>query len=369
MSTIDRYILRMLAMNYVIALVVLISLYLVLDLFFNIDEFTEQGSSAGQTLQNLGAYYGAYVFLYFSQISGIITLFAGMVTLARMRRLNELTALASSGVSLHRVTAIVLLFGVVTTAGLWWINAEQIIPSIASKLARRRDDPGGQRAYGVSFLHDREGALLSAQEYHPDRARLRRLLVLHRDAHGEFDAFVEAEEAEWKPIAGHPLGGLWRLYRGQLRMRNEPPGAFGPAENAPPKPVSAYESDLDPAAIQLRQSAQWIRYLSSRQLSELAARSPADAAEIQQVKHARFTTPLINLVLLLLGVPCFLNRAPGNILRDGAKCLAICGFCFVFAFACQHMLRTTGGGVPWPAWLPIMVFAPVAIVMLDRVRT
>ena len=38
-TTLDRYIARQFVLNYVIAFSVLVSLYVVLDLFFNLDEF------------------------------------------------------------------------------------------------------------------------------------------------------------------------------------------------------------------------------------------------------------------------------------------------------------------------------------------
>ena len=43
LSVLDRYILRSLLINYLIAIGAMISLYVVLDLFVNMDEFTEQG--------------------------------------------------------------------------------------------------------------------------------------------------------------------------------------------------------------------------------------------------------------------------------------------------------------------------------------
>jgi lipopolysaccharide export LptBFGC system permease protein LptF len=366
MNILDRYILRTLTMNYLIVLVVLISHYLVLDLYFNIDEFTEQGGTALETLRNIGTYYGAYVFLYFSQLAGVITLLACVLTLGRMRRLNELTALASSGINLHRVTLLVFAFGLVTT-GLWLIDTEVVIPSIAHQLARRRDDPTGQKSYGVWFVPDRSGALLCAQEFQPNSQKLRRVLIMHRTEEGVFDQFVEADEAVWEAAPGHPAGGYWRLERGLQRMRVLTGAAIGPSENVDTIARTQYESDLDPAAIQLRQSAQWTKYLSFRQLAQLVTRSPSDAAEIQQIRQARFTTPITGLILLMLGIPFFLNRAPGNVLSDGAKCLVVCGLCFLVSFGCQHLIRT--GSSAWLVWLPVMLFAPLAVVRLDRVRT
>ena len=73
MKTLDRYMVRGLIVNYAIALGAMMSLYVVIDMFFNMDEFTETETSA---FRNSISFYGNRVFLYFSQLSGVITLFA-----------------------------------------------------------------------------------------------------------------------------------------------------------------------------------------------------------------------------------------------------------------------------------------------------
>ena len=127
LSVIDRYILRSLVANYVIALASMLSLYVVLDMFVNMDEFTEQGYPIPTVIQNIISYYWPSLFLYFAQLSGIITLFAGMATIARMRKLNEITAVLASGVSLYRVAAPIVVFGMITTS-LLVVDTEWLIP-------------------------------------------------------------------------------------------------------------------------------------------------------------------------------------------------------------------------------------------------
>ena len=91
-SIIDRYVLKALLANYLIGLGVMMSLYVTLDMFVNMDEFTEQGYPIPTVIRNIISYYWPSLFLYFAQLSGIITLFAAMATIARMRKLNEITA-------------------------------------------------------------------------------------------------------------------------------------------------------------------------------------------------------------------------------------------------------------------------------------
>lgn len=367
MTILDRYLLRTLFMNYLIALAVMMSLYTVLDLFFNIDEFTEAGEPITTVAANVSSYYAAHCFLYFAQLSGVITLFACLTTLARMRRANELVGVLASGVSLYRLAMPIVAFGVATSI-LWFVDVEVMIPRVAHRLARSHDDAAGRRARGVWFVNDADSALLSAMEFVPATGRIERLLVLHRDDDGAVVKVTEADAASWETVAGHPAGGFWRLERGIERRRVVHDDGFGPREEVVETPVAIYESPLNPAAIEVRQAQQWLAYSSSGQLDDLVDREPQLGARVRQIKHGRFAAPLVNILLLLLGLPFFLSREPANIVSDSGKCVAVCGLCFLTAFCGDHFVHTATLSA-LPAWLPLIVFTPVAVVLIDRIRT
>jgi len=361
LSVMDRYIFRSLLVNYLIALGTMISLYVALDLFVNMDEFTEKGYSAPTVLKHIMGYYWPNTFLYFAQLSGVITLFACLATVARMRRNNELTAVLASGVSLYRVARPILMFGIVTS-GLMVVNTEWIVPSVAHLLARDHDDADGLRAYEVLFLRDRNGALLSARQFRPGTQDLHRLLVLTRNDDGVLIETLEADRASWNAL------GYWQLERARrvtrLRRDDGPLAPRGVTETSYP---TLYASDLSPQSIQLRQSEGWISFLGLSELTKLAARGGPHAAAIAQTMHARRTAPIVAVVLLLLGLPFFLDRSPANVLTDAGKCLIVCGLCYVSTIIVQSLRSETISALP--AWIPIFVFGTLAVVLIDRVRT
>ncbi|MCP4593107.1 MAG: YjgP/YjgQ family permease [bacterium] len=368
MTILDRYILRSLIVNYLIALAVMMSLYIVLDLLVNMDEFTESGAPAETVIAGIVSYYGNNLVLYFAQLSGVITLFACLAAVARMRRQHEMTAILASGVSMYRIAAPVIAFGLFTGT-LWFVDTELIIPSVAHKLARRHDDALGQKTFGVWFLRDRDNALLSAQRLDPSTSTMKRMLAMYRDDSGRVSHVVHAEQARWVPDELYDSGGVWELDRGLLqRRRTADRDSLGPHSRVETEPIRYYQSDLSPEAIQLRQSSQWVQYLGSFQLARLVEDGELDSRRIQHIKHVRFTTPIVNLILLLLGLPFMLGAAPGSVLNDGARCLAVCGLCFLLAFAGQNV-NLDGPLAALPSWLPIFLFTPVVVVLFDRVRT
>lgn len=367
LTVIDRYVIRSLLVNYLIALASMLSLYVVLDMFVNMDEFTEQGYPVPVVIGNVLSYYWPNLFLYFAQLSGIITLIAAMATIARMRKLNEMTAVLASGVSLYRVAAPVVVFGLVTT-GLLVLDTECLIPSVAHKLARDHDDADGRHTYEVLFLPDGPNRLLSAGRFHPRRGDLRRLLVLARDENGTVVETLEADHATWKPPDQLHDKGRWILERGvKTTRRRAAADDIGPRGKKVVTHPTYYVSELGPEAIQIRQSEGWIGFLSLRELAELEERGGANLDAVLQTKHARRTGPIVSMVMLLLGLPFFLARAPGNVLTDAAKCLVACGLCYVLAIVAQSVRSESVSALP--AWLPILIFGTLAVVLIDRIRT
>lgn len=364
-TVLDRYLLRSLLTNYVIGIGVMLSLYVVLDLFVNMDEFTERGESVFAVTRNVVDYYLPNLALYFAQLGGIITLFACGAVLARMRKLNEVTAMLASGVSLYRVARPILLFAI-AASGLLVIDTEVIIPSVAHKLARKHDEVGGQRAYEVLFLKDGEGALLSAGRFFPESGDLQSLLVMERDEGGAVQRIIESDRATWEPPINPLSTGTWRLDRGRSLTRVSEAG-FGPRENKVEEYPTTYKSNLSPKEIELRQAEGWVRFLSLSQLKELQSEPEADAATIMRTRHARVVSLIVSLLLVMLGLPFFLDRSPANILGDATKCVLVCGLCYVGTFVAQSIRIESLSAIT--AWIPVFVFGTLAMALLDRVRT
>lgn len=361
-TTLDRYIARQFALNYVIAFSVLVSLYVVLDLFFNLDEFY-QGTNLGivEIAIAVVQYYATHLFWYFSQISGVITLFAMAFTLARMQRDNEFVAIISSGVSLYRIALTVIVLGVALN-GLLLVDQELIIPRLAPKLAQTHKAVALNKPYGVWLMQQKDGSLLSASQFDHKSGVLRGVLLMPSPA-DQLDETIVADRATWEP---NPQGGpgTWSLKRGQrLSIIPNDDGGYDTQR----EPLDAIRSETGPDEIALRQSTQWVDFLSRSQLVELADSGMGLPARIAAAIHNRFSTPIVNMLILIIGVPIFLDRRPSTIVQRGGRCLLVCGVCFLLAYFCRSM--TFKDHVALAAWLPIILLAPTMVISLDRMKT
>jgi len=359
MKVLDRYILRAFFTNFFIALFVMIGMYVVLDLFVNLDEFSKLPTdSAADIASKIVRYYAYNLFLYFSQLAGVVILASACFTLARFHRANEFTPVLASGVSLYRVAAPIMIAAICLNF-LWLANQELVIPRIADKLARTHDDTEGRQTYGVWFRPDRERGLVSAAQFSPSRKTMRTVLIMKRDEYARLTDVIEADSAIWDEERQ-----VWNLEHGLLsRYGGES------ADSMVRQTVLEYASALTPKELALQQARQWTRHLSLSELSALQDRFP-QTAEFVRVKHVRMTTIPLNILMLALGIPFLLTRERPNILVAGGKCLLACGACFVLMFVCQNV---DVAGLPvkpeLPAWIPVIAFAPVAVVLMDGIKT
>lgn len=121
MSLLDRYIIKQLFWNMLLVLGGLISLYLLIDFFEQIDQFTEKGLSIGFALRFFiikipGIYY---------QLSPVAILLAGIITLGLLNHNREAMALNAGGISLWRILSPMiiasLLLTLITLAMSQWL--------------------------------------------------------------------------------------------------------------------------------------------------------------------------------------------------------------------------------------------------------
>ena len=126
-----------------------------------------------------------------------------------------------------------------------------------------------------------------------------------------------------------------------------------------------FPSDLTPTDIPLRQSSRWLDYMSIAELTNLLKLARVtDPHSAVLAKQVRITEPLNSLVMLLVGVPFILSRER-NVKASAIRCLLM----VVTFYAFVYLSRYIGLSPVWAAWLPVLVFGPVAALMLDAVKT
>src|SRR5438876_2056843 len=163
LTLIDRHLIRSYLKAYLVCLVSMMGLFVVVDLFTNLDKFTQASKGFVPVMQHIGLVYLNKLPQIFNHLCEAIGLLAGMFTVTWVQRNNELLPLLSAGVSTHRVVRPVLL-SACALLGLSVVNQEVLIPELASFLLSSRDDPDGKRDLQVRGAFEPNGIHVTGQK-------------------------------------------------------------------------------------------------------------------------------------------------------------------------------------------------------------
>lgn len=359
-SILDRYVAREFLVSFLIALMVVLSLRVLMDVFISFDEFIEKDAggrapTAVEVLVNVGLYYGPRLLEYFRDFCGTMVLLAAAFSLTRLMRQNELTAILASGVSLKRVIAPIVFVGFLLNL-VMVLDQEMVLPRFADQLTRSQDEMHKQAKVNFWLVLDRGGALLSAQDYDYEHKTMRRVHILLREE-GLLSGQIMADEAVW-------VGpNRWKLNGGVLRTE------------AGEESVAFYESGLSPEYLWLRRNSNYKSLMSSGDLGKLLPHlKGGEYAEAISERNFRFTDPIINMIMLLLGLPMLVSRERRNTKSAMAAAFLGAGGCLVVTFACKllagDILLSNNQFLPLLiAWIPIIIFLPLSVLVLDALKT
>jgi lipopolysaccharide export system permease protein len=367
MKTIDRYIIRQFLVNFVILLAVFVLLVVVVDVVFNFDEFIKAGRGHGAVLgffESVANYYGPLIPFLYVFFSGLLVVAAMGFTLAGLARTGELNAIVSSGVSMYRIAAPIVVAGFLLNL-ISIPNQEYVIPPLANKIIRGKSQLGSEtvKPFEIYYAVDARRNLLSAASFDAATETLKDLAILERTPEGVARRRVTASEATWDARSDS-----WRLVDGLSVERESELGEIDTAVGSATRRVDAFPTSLSPEVLLAQREAFYPRLLSLRTLHELSQNPVVDTATIRQIMWSRFSLLVMNLLVLVMGLPFFLLREPGNMLLQGAKASLVC----MGAWGGGLVLLQMGLGDINPvaaAWLPVVLYLPASALLLLLVKT
>jgi len=393
MNTLDRYIIKQFLLNFIILSVVMMGLYVLVDLIVDLDEFLEAGRELADehggtipaTLWVLGDFYFPFLLLVYTAMSGLIVVAAMGFTLAQMQRSRELIAIMAGGISLYRVAAPILVAGFIFNMVSIPIQ-EVLVPPRAEKIIRPKSQ-AGEPTLGDKPIHyvlDESGALVSAASFSAQRGEMYRVrIIVLNDETGQQESLIRADLARWDDAAEHWT--LWSdanekvegaVFDKDLDRWITPGGTRynlitqGTQPEALTGQVAmAYKTGLSPKVLKIREASLYLRLQSLRQLESMRdneALSLETRGQITQIIWSRFSTIVLSVLLLLMGLPYFLARVPGNLMTNAAKASAIT----IGAWAGGLVLLQVGTLNPvTAAWLPVIIYLPVSFWMVTTIKT
>jgi lipopolysaccharide export system permease protein len=401
MRILDRYVLQTFLVSLLIVMAAMMGLALLLDLFFNVNKFMDLSAATekagfGALLAGIINYYFYKAFDYFQMLMAPAVLVAAAASLVRLNRSREITGIKAAGVSLYRIMWPMIVIALILD-GFYILNQEVIIPRIAAELSRSPEDLSIHEAFSVEFVRDENNNIIYAPKYDPvtrqmlaerpdnrdrhsliiDDARARKLIeeanpprvrIFLRDSQYQARGTIEALRASWDPAAHG-----WRLQDGIRK----PPGPIKepvPLDRLPPAPegdrIDFYATNIGPTEIERHRNSDFYRYMAHGELKALATDPMrGNRRQLQVAMHQHVTGPILNVLLLLLGLPFVAGREDRNYFASIGIAVGLVVGVFVLTFASTafgnagHILPITA------AWVPVLIVLPSSILSMEALRT
>jgi lipopolysaccharide export system permease protein len=416
MKILDRYILKTYVVSLVIVLGALMGLALILDLLVNVNKFLDLSAETQDAgfLALAGSimhYFFYKAFDFFQLLAAPAVLFAAAASLVRLNRSRELTSIKAAGISLYRVMWPMILVSLVLD-GFYVVNQEMIIPRIAGELSRDPDDLEVQKAFSVDFIRDEHNNIIYAPVYDPRTRTMHEQLVLKcpecggvferadepapgttfpcphcqaalkaettpiifharlrvfmRDSKYEATGTIEAERATWDAARSR-----WTLVGGILKPPINQPVLLDRAPTEPEGyPTPHYSTNIGPEDILRHRSSEFHRYMAYKDLEALATDPMrGNRRQLQVSMHQHVTSPVMNILLLLLGLPFVAGRDDRNyFISIGVAFMLVIGV-FTLTFASTAFGNAGHISPLLAAWIPVFVVLPASVLSMEALRT
>jgi len=377
MQILDRYLLRHYTQILVICFLSLMGLYVVIDAFGHLDDFSDYAKQKGSLLGAIGEYYGYQSLRFFDRAGGPLAMIAAMFTVTWLQRHHELTALMAAGISKFRVIRPLLLATVVVSL-LGVANREFLIPKFRDRLSRDTKALAAGDAQSMESRFDnRTGILIGGEKIVISKQQILRPTLLLPTSLSQHGMQIVASK-------GHRLDATPDRPAGYLLEGVSIPEAIDRLASLKldDRAVLVTSRDarwLDPGQaflvsdvpLQLLASGSAWRSLAStgELIAELGSPSTDLGPDVQVAVHSRLLQPAMDGTLLMLGLPLMFSRRNRNVFLSIGICLLIALAFTLATLACQSL---GGLGLLRPtlaAWLPLMLFVPLAVAMSHTLRT
>lgn len=372
MRIVDRYIFALFARIFLICFLSLTGLYVVIDAFGNLDDFITHGQSGSGLFAVLAQYYGARSLSFFDQISGVLTLIAAVFTATWLAKNNEMNSLLAAGISKLRVLVPIFL-AVVVVSALAVVNREFVLPTMREMLSENAQNLDGQQVKPLQARWDQQTDIEINGEstISHDRHIMNPSFGLP-DEFSQFGSRLEANSAYYHDPSGDRPGGY-------LFQEVKSPEGIATITSAGNE-NSVLLTSLDTPWLkegecfvvsnvtfeQLAQNSSWRQFASTTELIAGLRNPSLDySADVRVRVHARLVQPLLDITLLLLGLPIVLSRQSRNVFVAAGLCIGVAAIFFVVTIASQFLGMNSHLHPALAAWFPLILLAPVAAALAD----
>jgi lipopolysaccharide export system permease protein len=361
MKIIDKYILRGFVGPLFWCFPLFIILRVVADIFSFIDDIVKYKIS----MMSLLSFYIFSIPSYIFEMSWIIILLSTMFLLINLNNHNELVAMKSSGISLWRILAPMLVVGAIVSCIIFAIN-NTIIPVSAKEANRiRRDELEKQkiklskpRIINNLAIIGTGNRIIFARSYDIGEKVITDIIIHEQDAESNLTSKITAKSGTW-------MGSGWK-FNDVIITRIDNAGKFlQEPEFDKEKMMSIPETPGDFA--DMERSVDYMSFQNlMKYITYFKGASKTMVRSLLVTLHYKISYPMVNIIIILIAAPFVMVTTRGGALLGIGKSIAM-GLLY-YAFIAISLAYGKKGMLPpiVAAWLGNVVFAAWGIYLINK---
>lgn len=357
MRILDRYLLKRFLFSFSLALVFLLSIFIVIDLFEKMDTFIDHEASVLSVVK----FYLFNIPYIFVLILPVSVLLGCLLSFGQLAKRNELVAMGVSGIDFLRITAPVLILALLFS-GLSLAMGELAVPASnrAKENVMKVDIKNQGRSHvtrraNVNYLGS--GGRIFLIKVYDTLEKTMREVVIQEFRSNTLKRRIDAARAVWQ-------GDRWVFYDGFIRTFDagvERASHFNTMTipDLEERPEDFAKREIEPDEMNF---FELLRYVNK--VRESGGRVQKYLVEV----HMKLAFPLTNIIVTLIGISLSTR------VRRGTLALGI-GLSLLISFAYYGFLKTGqalghSGALPpvVAAWMGNIFFGALGIYLVMRAR-
>ena len=360
MRILDRYLTRSFISAMFYCLAVFLLLFVIIDLFTNLDEFLKHGVS----LPVLFSYYGYFIPTLLVQVVPIACLVAVLFVIGNLSRHNEIIALKASGVSAFHILLPYFFMGILISFAVLLVD-EMVVPqssltsaSIMEGLIKKGKKDFEERALNKVTLYGKDGRMIYAREYEISSKTLHDVVIFENNMREPFQAEIKAKKAAYED-------GQWVFYdviQYRINRRGEVVGnpSFSEKLNFP----------LDQKPEDFAHEGSQVEFMNSKELKEhiehLHGASKKLVKKLSVDLYYKIAFPFVSFIVMLIGAPLAMKTGRGSAVVGVGTSFALVLVYYGIASFCLALGKGDYLPPAFAAWFGNLFFAVIGIYLIKN---
>ena len=375
MTIVDRYLCSVFVKTFLVCFLSFAGLFTVVHLFSNLDDLNSIADKFGWPAVFQEFYLPRVADMY-DKSAGILILISAVFSVSLLQRRREMTAMEAAGLTKLRILRPIFILSFILI-GLTIANRELLIPRLKMQLVQTPQSWSDTGKTDMSPQTDANNITIQGKHFFFTDQRISDIQIELPSSVTPTTGPLRAasgflrEANEWRPagIALDVVTSNMETLSDSILDANGELVVYTPKDNHWLSDRQLFVCcDFSKEQIAFGKSVE--QYQSTAELVATANKPKRWSTRSEYVSiHSRLIKPILDLSLLMLGLPLVIGGIERNVFVSAGLCFGIVGLIQLTAIICYSLgASSLIRPAALAAWAPVFLYVPAAIVAMRGLR-